>query len=178
MQCIKESGRAAPMLAALAGDIEQACRGAPADLPAAVERALCRHAALASLVPPAQRAGNPAGYARHLLYADPLGRFSVVALVWLPGQRTPVHAHYTWCAYRVAEGALREDRYRWNPQRGEAELAETVGRTAGQTGCGHAGYEQIHRLGNAGQGPALSIHVYGIDAERVATHVNRLAAAA
>ena len=37
-----------------------------------------------------------------------------------------------------------------------------------------AGLEQIHRLGNAGGVPAISIHAYGVEGSRVGTHVNRL----
>jgi len=42
-------------------------------------------------------------------------------------------------------------------------------------GCfAHAGLDQIHRLGNSGAETAISIHVYGVDAARVRTHVNRV----
>ena len=37
-----------------------------------------------------------------------------------------------------------------------------------------AGLDQIHRLGNAGDVPAISIHAYGVEGSRVGTHVNRL----
>lgn len=150
--------------------------GPAGDVPTAVAHALRRYGGAPGLLKAEHRIGTAAGYARHLLYADAKGRFSVVALVWLPGQYSPVHAHYTWCAYRVVEGALQEERYRWNAQAGRAEPVETMVRTAGDTVCGHPGREQIHRLGNGGVEPAISIHVYGIDADRVATHVNWLAA--
>ena len=35
-------------------------------------------------------------YARHLLHAGDL--YSVLAIVWMPGQMSPVHGHKTWCA--------------------------------------------------------------------------------
>jgi hypothetical protein len=42
-------------------------------------------------------------------------------------------------------------------------------------GCfAHAGLDQIHRLGNPGKEPAISIHVYGVDGAGVKTHVNRV----
>src|SRR5205807_6689735 len=44
----------------------------------------------------AQRRGDPAGYRSHLLHTEPDGSFSVSAMVWLPGQVTPVHDHVTW----------------------------------------------------------------------------------
>ena len=40
-----------------------------------------------------------------------------------------------------------------------------------------AGVETIHRLGNRTRRPAISVHAYGVDAPRVATHVNRMLAA-
>lgn len=173
-----EEGTEVTGLARLAQAIESACAGPAAEVPAAVAQALCRYGEPGDLLLPQQREGSAGGYMRHLLYADAKGRFSVVALVWQAGQRTPVHAHYTWCAYRVAEGELREERFGWNAAAGRAEPSETVVRAAGDTSCGHAGYDQIHRLGNDGGAPAISIHVYGIDADRVSTHVNRLAAVA
>ncbi|GAA5236734.1 cysteine dioxygenase [Verticiella sediminum] len=161
-------------LGRIVADVTAACAGDPATLPATVEQALRAHAHDARIL--AERFRQPAshGYCRHLLHADPRGRFSMVALVWAPGQRTAVHAHYTWCAYRVLAGRLTEERYRWDAGRSRSELRETVARVAGQTGYGHAGYEQIHRLGNDDGQIAISLHVYGIDGERVATHVNRL----
>src|SRR5690606_34853383 len=101
MNAVMEQGIGITPLERLAAAIEAACAGPAAGLPVAVEQALCRHGAAEGLLVPRQRVGSVAGYARHLLYADAKGRFSVVALVWQPGQRTPVHAHYTWCAYRV-----------------------------------------------------------------------------
>lgn len=114
------------------------------------------------------------GYTRHVLYSDPKGRFTVVAIVWQPGQFSPIHAHYTWCAYHVVSGELTERHYRWN---GEAAIAEQTGsimRRPGDVSAGHAGLEQIHSLGNASDRPAVSVHVYGVDGDRIATHVNRV----
>ena len=47
-------------------------------------------------------------YTRHVLHADPLGRFTVVGLVWGSQQYSPIHAHYAWCAYRILAGELTE----------------------------------------------------------------------
>src|SRR3954452_13064216 len=38
-------------------------------------------------------AGDPACYSQHVLHVEPDGSFSVVGLVWLPGQVTPIHDH-------------------------------------------------------------------------------------
>ena len=43
-----------------------------------------------------QRYRDPLRYSSHLLHAESDGSFSVVALVWRPGQATPIHDHVTW----------------------------------------------------------------------------------
>ncbi len=47
------------------------------------------------LLSPRQLAGDPGGYQTHLVHAEPDGSFSIVVMVWLPGQQTPVHDHLT-----------------------------------------------------------------------------------
>ena len=56
------------------------------------------------LLSPGQLAGDPSGYQTHLVHAEPDGSFSIVVMVWLPGQRTPVHDHVAWCV--SAENSL------------------------------------------------------------------------
>ena len=113
-------------------------------------------------------------YTRHLLHADPEGRFAVAALVWGTSQASPVHAHHTWCAYRVVMGELCESHYQWDASHKKAYLFNKVKREAGQSVCGNAGLELIHRLSNDGAQRAISIHAYGVDAESLSTHVNHL----
>src|ERR1700754_3279823 len=50
-----------------------------------------------------QLAGGPGGYQTRLVHAEPDVSFSVVVMVWLPGQRTPVHDHLTWCVTAVLQ---------------------------------------------------------------------------
>lgn len=113
-------------------------------------------------------------YARHTVASDPAGRFTLLSLVWGPGQFSPTHAHDTWCAYAVVEHPLTETLYEFDARRGVAVASEAAERASGYACFAPAGLEQIHRLGNAGDVPAISIHVYGIDGSRVGTHVNRL----
>ena len=115
-------------------------------------------------------------YTRHILYADPLGRFTVVALRWDPLQGSPVHAHFTWCAYKVLRGELTESHFEWDRSAKQAYLFNRVARTAGQSVNGHGGMDFIHRLSNESEQTAVSIHVYGVDAARIGTHVNRMVA--
>lgn len=136
--------------------------------------ALVAHADIALPLSPLQWAGDPERYVRHLLHADPLGRFSVMALIWHPGQRTPVHGHRTWCAYLVLQGELREARFAWQADRDCAELIDIGTRQAGQTLAAPAGLADIHSLGNDSDAVAVSIHVYGVRGDQISTHVNHL----
>src|SRR5690242_268578 len=61
------------------------------------------------LLSPRQLAGDPAGYQTHLVHAEPDGSFSVVVMVWRPGQVTPVHDHLSWCVTAVLQGAEYEE---------------------------------------------------------------------
>jgi len=168
-----------PLLAPLVNAIESAWQhSAPEQLPDAVCQALRDHATLDRLLDDAQLAGSAERYTRHVLHAHPAGLFTVVALVWRPGQSTPVHGHYTWCSYIILQGDMTEDQYVWDRTSKRAVLAAQVARDAGDAVGSHAGLDTIHRLRNSSEDIAVSIHVYGVDAQRVTTHVNRIAASA
>jgi 3-mercaptopropionate dioxygenase len=47
-------------------------------------------------------------YARNAIHIDPGGDLSLFALVWLPGQWTPVHDHGSWGVVGIVEGVLEE----------------------------------------------------------------------
>jgi len=170
------SGTACPTLQTLVRGIDQALDGAPPeDIPRAVCAALRRHASLHGLLDAAQRQGGAQGYTRHVLHAHPAGLYTMVALVWRPGQITPIHGHYTWCSYIVLEGLMREEHFQWlRDQQGAVKTGQVM-RKPGDALASHAGLEDIHRLCNVGDEVAVSIHVYGVAAQRVSSHVNRIA---
>ena len=58
-----------------------------------VARALERHLPSPAVLTPEQRAGDPQRFRSHLLHVEPGGSFSIVGLVWLPGQVTAIHDH-------------------------------------------------------------------------------------
>jgi predicted metal-dependent enzyme (double-stranded beta helix superfamily) len=58
---------------------------------------------------PEQRRGSPDDYCGHILYVEPDGSFSIVALVWRAGQCTRIHDHVTWCVFGVIQGAEHEE---------------------------------------------------------------------
>jgi 3-mercaptopropionate dioxygenase len=118
-----------------------------------------------------QLAGDPGGYQTHLVHAEPDGSFSVVVMVWRPGQRTPVHDHLTWCVTAVLQGTEYEEVF---ANRGER--LETVGRNANPVGTvsGFAPPGDIHQVTNIGDAVAVSMHVYGTDITRVGSSVRRV----
>ena len=120
----------------------------------------------------AERAGDPDGYVSHLLHTEPDGSFSICALVWRPGQLTPIHDHVTWCVFGVLQGAEYEELYALRD--GGACLAE-VGSNVNAAGevSGFAPPSDIHRVRNCGDGVSISLHVYGADITRLGSSVRR-----
>lgn len=125
------------------------------------------------LLTPEQRCSNPDKYCANLVAVAPSGKFSVVALVWLPGQITAIHDHICWCVVGVLEGVEHEQRFHL--------LADTAGSrwlvpsdtemmTPGMTAALVPPSENIHRVSNAGDTLAISLHVYGADLNAIASH--------
>ena len=166
----------------LSADLEAACLSEPDLVPyrmrQAIGQQLGRRAAVDLCAAVLALPRSTQSYTRHILHADSLGRFTVVGLVWGPQQCSPIHAHYTWCAYRILAGELTEGFYQWDSAQRHAYLMSQFTREPGYSACGHAGLEFIHRLGNQASDPAVSIHVYGMDSGRIGTHVNRVLASA
>jgi len=164
----------ASALADLAADMGAACEGSRALMERRLIAALARAAADPDLLTSAQRIPSPDCYARHVVYGDPAGRFTILSLVWMPGQFSPPHAHQTWCAYAVCDNTLTETEYAFDGTIQKASALHTADRHDGYCTFGHAGLDQVHRLGNAGARPAISLHVYGVEESRIKTHVNRV----
>jgi 3-mercaptopropionate dioxygenase len=137
-------------------------------------------------LPPDQQRPGVDSYRQHLLHVSPSRRLSVVALVWLPGQATPIHDHVSWCVVGVYQGIEQETHYRLIEHDGEQALLP------GGSVEAHAGHvealvppgENIHSVAAAGPGKTISIHVYGADIERLGSsilqrydHLPQLAAA-
>lgn len=97
----------------------------------------------------------------------PDGSYSVRVFVWPAGSWTRVHDHSSWGALRCAFGSVVEERYerlddgslfeharlekRWRQEWREGGGVSTVLPYNGG----------IHRVGNPGDGTAVSVHVYG-----------------
>ena len=118
---------------------------------------------------PEHRVGDPARYMRHLLYVDPLDRFVITAITWLPGQVSPVHGHQVWCLYGIAEGTLTEERFG-----ADLRPLKFSSYERGQIADRDLDCTLIHRVANRGRQPLVSLHLYGVAAARLTTGINRL----
>jgi predicted metal-dependent enzyme (double-stranded beta helix superfamily) len=130
---------------------------------------------VAALLRPDQVVGAADCYRQHLLHAERDGSFSVVALVWLPGQRTPVHDHVAWCVTGVLQGQESERRYRLVDGRDGTRRLEVTEEVVSPVGAvaGFAPPGDIHEVWNGGPGTAISLHIYGADVSRLSTSVRR-----
>jgi 3-mercaptopropionate dioxygenase len=120
----------------------------------------------------AEREGEPDGYRCHVLHVEPDGSFSVTAMVWRPGQVTPIHDHVTWCVFGVIQGIEYEELYALSP---DGSYLDEVGRSQNNRGevSGFAPPGDIHRVRNMGTDVAVSLHVYGADITRLGSSVRR-----
>ena len=122
------------------------------------------------LLTPEQLAGDPSGYQTHVVHAEPDGSFSVVVMVWQPGQQTPIHDHLTWCVSAVLQGTEYEEIFALRDG-----SIEVLARNQNPVGAvsGFAPPGDIHQVRNNGAEIAVSMHVYGTDITRVGSSVRR-----
>ena len=119
------------------------------------------------ILTPEQRLGSPDRVAGHLLHAEPDGAFSILGLVWRPGQTTRIHDHITWCVVGVLSGVEHEELF--------DEALNPIGvrdNPPGEVG-GFAPPGDIHRIRNVSDEIAISLHIYGTDISRVGSSARR-----
>lgn len=165
-------GDTAARLAALASSIDSLLSADGAPDPHAIRQAIHDAFMPGNWLPQAMCAPGDQSYVRHVLHGDPGGRFTIAALVWQQGQRSPVHAHHTWCAFSVVAGELLEEHFAYDPDAAAAAATGSLRRKAGDGSSGTAGLHQIHRVGNVRPETAISIHVYGVAASEMSSGVN------
>src|SRR3954463_4244308 len=162
---IRPAGRLSPLVAGIRTAVER--HAGWAETAQLVADQLRRHLPGPDVLTAEQRLGSPDDYRAHNLYVEPDGSFSIVALVWRPGQFTRIHDHMTWCTFAVIEGVEHEELF-------DADL-NLIGRSDNHTGdvSGFAPPGDIHRVHNIGGMTAISIHVYGTDVTRIGSSVRR-----
>jgi predicted metal-dependent enzyme (double-stranded beta helix superfamily) len=124
------------------------------------------------LAPEHQLAGRDT-YRQHVLHVSKSRRLSIVALVWLPGQQTPIHDHVSWCVIGVYRGVEIETRYRLITRGGRRFLLPvgSVEAPAGHVEALVPPAGNIHAVTAGGAGKTISIHVYGADIERLGSSI-------
>jgi predicted metal-dependent enzyme (double-stranded beta helix superfamily) len=154
-------------------DIALAAAGPLAQRHGRVAAALAPYLDLPDLLSDMPCPCSPDRYVRHLLHAAQ--DYSVLALVWRPGQMSPVHGHRTWCALGIHHGSMTETQFILGAQ-------GPIPRTCAQLEVGNISHGPpepgaIHRLANLGTETAISIHVYGARYDRLGHDVNHIWAA-
>ena len=119
------------------------------------------------LLTPEQRQPDPIRYRQHILHADERGRFSIVALVWLPGQATAVHDHISWCVVGIHEGQECEVQYQVVSE-GVDQYLLAIGESTHKEGSIAVLQPpgDVHTVYNPGPKTAVSIHIYGGDVRK------------
>ena len=162
---IRPAGRLIPLVDGVRTAVERQAGWDETSLLVAEE--LRRHLPAPEVLTAEQRLGSPDDYVAHPLHVEPDGSFSIIALVWRPGQLTRIHDHVTWCAFAVIQGVEHEELF-------DADL-NLIGRSENHVGdvSGFAPPGDIHRVHNTGDTTAISIHVYGTDVTRIGSSARR-----
>lgn len=137
----------------------------PVEVPERVRAALTPLLATEDLLDPVHRTESDDHYTRHVLYADPEHRFTVLALVWKPGQTTTVHGHAAWGAVGVYEGEPNVCCYDCGGDEGDPTPSETSDErfSPGATCAVQPGFGDAHRIYNGTDRTVITIHAYGLD---------------
>ncbi|MEA5445416.1 cysteine dioxygenase family protein [Gammaproteobacteria bacterium AB-CW1] len=135
-----------------------------------VKKGLCRLISSAEFqLPRAFMEAAEDHYARRLVYRDPEGRFSIVAMTWGVGQGTPLHDHCgLWCVEGVCHGRIRIEQYQHRESRDGLErfrLEEIISSETGGAGCLIPPHEHHRILNDREDDVAVTLHIYGGDME-------------
>ncbi len=136
------------------------------DVPEHVAQALVPLLQEPDLLLESQRVPRPHWYTKHQLYADPAGRFTLLALIWLPGQGTVIHGHTAWCSVGVYEGEPNVVCYDCREGEDGMHCAdETSDRRFGPGDlCAvRPGLGDVHRIYNDTDETMITLHAYGCD---------------
>lgn len=137
----------------------------------ALEKAVAAAMHAPDLLTPAQKECAAACYRRHVVHVDKTVPFTILSLVWRPGQKTPVHGHRAWCAVGIAQGGIDVETFHCRED-GTLEKKETIPCRVGATCIETPGDGDIHRLSNGSHGLAVSLHIYGLDLTEDPAQIN------
>lgn len=149
--------------------------GNPRDVGFAVAELLQPYLAEPDLLTNAQLEADPLQYRQHILHVEPDGSFSLGALVWLPGQATPIHDHVSWCVVGVYRGSEFQTKYELRGVEASDAHLHPVAQSRSLAGTVEAFTPpgDIHEVANGGDALAVSIHVYGADLKALGCSIRR-----
>ena len=168
--------KAGPAIGVMADEVrEVVARGkTEAEIGEAVAEIVGNYIGRSDLLHPENREGDPDDYRQHVIHVEDDGSFSIVCLVWLPGQVTAIHDHVSWCVVGVHEGEETEERFRIEEIDGESVLVPDGGAVAPEGDVVWLSPPgDIHRVRNSGDEKTISIHVYGADISVLGTSIRR-----
>ncbi|MGH8856485.1 MAG: cysteine dioxygenase [Polaromonas sp.] len=123
-------------------------------------------------LPAAMAMDHPQYYQQHLLYGDPLDRFSLVSFVWGPGQKTPIHDHTVWGIIGMLRGAEYGQGYTRDSSGRLTAVGEETRLEPGEIEMVSPTLGDIHQVRNAfADRVSISIHLYGGNIGRISRHV-------
>lgn len=142
--------------------------GSPDGAPERIAAALA--AAPPVELPFAYRRPGVQKYARHLIHRDLERDLVVIAMVWSPGQGTPVHDHGGyWCIEQVLAGRLDSDIYHCVEDRADGATrlrwAEHDAQEQGAIAVLRPPVDH-HAVRNLGAETALTLNIYGGELKR------------
>jgi predicted metal-dependent enzyme (double-stranded beta helix superfamily) len=158
---------ATPFIAELAATIHATLDNCQPHARAAAAKASLRgYLCEGQLLATTHRQGDAQSYRRHLLYADPSGQFSILAIVWRPGQHTPIHGHTAWGVVGVYEGKPYCEVFDTQTHDQPAINLDPLMKLrlkAGDLATVQPGIDDVHRIGNDSLSRCITIHIYGRD---------------
>jgi len=117
---------------------------------------------------PEHLVSNPDHYNRNAIHLSVDGSLSLFALVWLPGQWTPVHDHGSWGVVGVLQGRLEERSYMAVDGEIRSDRGIRLRRGGvfvlpeGSISSFVPNPDHIHMTGvPAARAPAVTLHLYG-----------------
>ena len=166
-----------PALSSLVSEVRRAVKAGwnPQQTGSAVAGLLRPYLGSEEFLSAEQMAPGGETYRQHILHVEPDGSFSIVSLVWIPGQTTPIHDHVSWCVVGVHRGEEHETVY--NRIGGDGDEAHLVaaGHTISPVGTVAALVPpgDIHHVENGGHELAVSLHIYGANIGVLGSSIRR-----
>lgn len=131
------------------------------DLPRTVEDvATLMHGLTSSVLRPTRAPDRTLPWGRYLVHADPEGRYNLQLDVFSAAYRGEVHAHGTWGAFWILQGALLVTDCEL--VEGAAHVQRVARLVAGGCQCFCPPASDWHRVATPPAGPqTVSLHLYG-----------------